>query len=93
MPEIQGLPIVLPFIISIVALISLGVKEYKRMATEDQERQGLDPELRDRNFGLSRAELERVSRQVFRSDRTRAQMKELATKKRGGYQCRYKVEG
>lgn len=89
----KGLAIVLPFAVAILALICVGVKEYRRIEYEQKERRGLDPSGQDRKAGLSSAELNQISAEVFRADRTRRQMKQLAAKSRGGYQRRYKVEG
>lgn len=89
----KGLIIVLPFALAICALIYAGVKEYKRIANEQQERDGLDPAGRDHRAGYSAFELAKINGQLIRSDRTRGYMKQLADSKRGGYQRRYKVEG
>lgn len=89
----KGFIIVLPFALAIFSLIWVGVKEYKRMVDEQQEREGLDPAGRDRRAGYSAFELAKINGQLIRSDRTRRYMKQLAASKRGGYQRRYKVEG
>lgn len=70
------------FVLPILILIWIGIKEYKRIAMESRVHYGFAEHVGDRKFGLSRSELNSITGEVFRADKTRKKMRELAERRR-----------
>ena len=92
MLKVIKLILIVFFVIPIFILIGIGVKEYGRMSAEEMPRHGFAPKVRDRKLGFSRCDLNMISSDLIRSDKTRKQMKELAAKRRGGYQNKMSIQ-
>ena len=70
------------FVLPILLLIGIGIKEYRRIEMERKVHYGFAEHVGDRKLGLSRSELNSITGEVFKADKTRKKMRELSERRR-----------